>query len=217
LKEYYKSLAPQTAAVLTSLSEITKLKNFTLVGGSALSIHLQHRISEDMDFFTWFEKLDDAGTDSILKQISKSNPVKILNTYSDGMDALINNVKVTFFANNWEKLKERDLLINNSFIGSLKLITAMKLNTLSLRAKFRDYYDLYVIAKEAFDTKKIFEISLEYIPGMTKKIFSMQLPYVEDIEDESIEHLNPRYKVSLDEIRIYFDKEINKFIKNKWI
>jgi len=212
LKDYHNSLTPQTAGVLTFLSEIPNTKNFTLVGGSALSIHLQHRISEDLDFFTWFEKLETAGINSIIEQISKKHPFKILNTYSEGIDVLTDNVKVTFFANDWKKLKDRELLFKNSFIGKLELLTAMKMNTLSLRAKFRDYYDLYVIIKEVFDIQKIFDISLQYIPGMTKKIFSMQLIYVEDIEDERIEHLNPKYKVSLDEMRIFFEEEIKKII-----
>jgi len=64
--DYYNSLAQQTANVLTSLSEIPDIQNFTLVGGSALSIHLNHRISEDLDLFTWFKKLETAGTDSII-------------------------------------------------------------------------------------------------------------------------------------------------------
>jgi len=49
IKEYLK---PKTAEVLSSISEIEEIKNFTLVGGSALSIHLHHRFSEDLDFFT---------------------------------------------------------------------------------------------------------------------------------------------------------------------
>lgn len=210
--EYYNSLAPQAAKVLASLSEMTELQNFTLVGGSALSIHLKHRISEDIDFFTWFDSLDAAGTDALLKSISKKHSIKILNTYKDGLDILIDNVKSTFFANGWEKLKDRNVLDKNAYFGKMELITAMKINTLSLRATFRDYYDLYVIAKEVFDVKKIFDISLEYIPGMTKKIFALQLPYVEDIDDESIEHLNPKYKISLDEMRIFFDREVKKII-----
>jgi len=179
--EYYNSLAPQTADVLTFLSEIPELKNFTLVGGSAISIHLHHRLSEDLDFFTWLEGLEIAQTDSLLKHISKKHSFKILNTYSNGLDVLIDNVKISFFSNDWEKLKDRESLYKNSFIGKLELLSAMKVNTLSLRAKFRDYYDLFVLVQEVFDIKKILDISLEYIPGMTKKIFSMQLTYVEDI------------------------------------
>ncbi len=210
--EYYNSLALQTAKILTSLSEITELQNFTLVDGSALSIHLKHRISEDIDFFTWFDKLETAGIDTLLKSISKEHSLKILNTYKDGLDVLIDDVKVNFFANGWEKLKDRSVLDKNAYLGKIELITAMKINALSLRATFRDYYDLYVIAKEVFDVKKIFDISLEYIPGMTKKIFALQLPYIEDIDDESIEHLIPEYKVSLDEMRIFFEHEVKKII-----
>jgi len=210
--EYYNSLAPQTADVLTFLSEIPELKNFTLVGGSAISIHLHHRLSEDLDFFTWLEGLEIAQTDSLLKHISKKHSFKFLNTYSNGLDVLIDNVKITFFSNDWEKLKDREPLYKNSFIGKLELLSAMKVNTLSLRAKFRDYYDLFVLVQEVFDIKKILDISLEYIPGMTKKIFSMQLTYVEDIDDERIEHLNPRYKITLDEIRIFFEEQIKKIL-----
>jgi hypothetical protein len=212
LKNYHNSLTIQAAGVLTSLSQIPELQNFTLVGGSALSILLKHRLSEDLDLFTWFEELGKSGTDSIIKQLSKHYKVEILNTYSDGMDVLFDRVKVTFFANGWERLKEREPLSKNSFIGTLKLLTAMKVNTLSLRAKFRDYYDLFVIAKDVLDIKKIFDISINYIPGMTKKIFSMQLPYVEDIDDERIEHLNPKYKVTLDEMRIFFEEQIKMIL-----
>jgi len=39
LKDFNRSLTPLTSLILTSLSEISELSNFTLVGGSALSIH----------------------------------------------------------------------------------------------------------------------------------------------------------------------------------
>lgn len=212
LKVFEKSLTPSTAEVLTKLSEIEALENFTLVGGSALSIYLRHRISEDLDLFTWFSNLDDGNIDLILKMAAQRYDVKILNTYQSGLDVLINKVKVTFFANNWDKLKEREKLLQNSYLGKIELLTAMKMNTLSLRAKFRDYYDLYMIAQKVFDIRKILEISLQYLPGMTKKVFSMQLVYTEDIDDENIGHLKPEYDISIDEIRIYFEKEIKKIL-----
>jgi hypothetical protein len=207
-KEIGKSLAPAAADVLSSLAGIEDLKYFTLVGGSALSIYLNHRISENLDFFTWIEKLESARIDSILNNISKTHSVKIINSYADGLDISIDQVKVTFSANGWDKLKERERLLKNSYIGRLELLTAMKINTLSLRAKFRDYYDLYTITKKAYDIKKVLEIALQYIPGMTKKIFATQLVYTEDIDDENIEHLKPESDVSLDDIRMYFEREI---------
>ena len=205
-------MTPNTGNVLIALAEINELQDFTLVGGSALSIHLQHRVSEDLDFFSWYRESDYVKTELILNKISKDFSLTILNNYREGMDVKINGVKVTFQTYNWEKLKERENLLKNLFIGRLELLTAMKINTLSLRAKFRDYYDLYIIANKAFDIKKIYDISAEYIPGITRKIFAMQIVYTGDIEEENINHLKPKYNISIDDIRIYFEKEIKKII-----
>ncbi len=59
---------------------------------------------------------------------------------------------------------------------------------------------------------EIYEISAKYIPGLTKKIFAMQIIYTQDIEEEDIIHLNPRFDVSLNDIRIYFERELEKII-----
>lgn len=212
LKEFRKYLSPPTADVLTSLAEVEAIKDFTLVGESALSIHLGHRISEDLDFFSWQNELDPVKTELILNKISKVFPLSIINSYTEGLDIRVNGINITFHAYNWEKLKERENLLKSLYVGRLELLTAMKINTLSLRAKFRDYYDLYVIANKKFDIKEIFEISEQYIPGLTKKIFAMQIVYTKDIEEEDIRPLSPKYDVSLNEIRIYFEREVKKII-----
>jgi hypothetical protein len=212
LKDYKTSLSPNTAEVLLSLSKINEIKNFTLIGDSALSIYLNHRISEDLDFFSPLPSLQSAGIDNLLNEINTDRSYLILNSYTNGLDLSINGVKVTFFANNWDRLNERKILLNNSFIGNLELITAMKMNTLSLRAKYRDYYDLYILNREVFEINEIYKLALEYIPGMTKKIFSMQLIYIDDIDDEQIDHLNPKYKLSLFDIRKHFETELKKIL-----
>lgn len=47
---------------------------------------------------------------------------------------------------------------------------------------------------------------------MTKKVFGMQLTYIDDIEDENIAHLSPKYKVSIKEIQKHFEKEFYKVL-----
>ncbi len=46
-----KGLAKNTEAVLIELSELDIFDNYTFAGGLAISIYLNHRISEDPDFF----------------------------------------------------------------------------------------------------------------------------------------------------------------------
>jgi predicted nucleotidyltransferase component of viral defense system len=54
----YDYLLPKTKLVLTELSQAAAMDDYTFVGGSALSCYLHHRMSEDLDFFTWHDTAD---------------------------------------------------------------------------------------------------------------------------------------------------------------
>ncbi len=50
---FYPETLPQlTTSVLESIKDIADLQKFYLSGGTALSLQLGHRESEDLDFFT---------------------------------------------------------------------------------------------------------------------------------------------------------------------
>ena len=49
---YKETIEPKTLELLTDLQKETLLSSFNLVGGTALSLHLGHRKSIDLDFFT---------------------------------------------------------------------------------------------------------------------------------------------------------------------
>lgn len=203
-------LTDKTQLVYNSIAEFKLLNEFTFVGGSAIAFYLQHRLSEDLDFFTWQKELP-IDLQTFLREISKKHKIEIYNSSSTYLDVFIDDIKITFFANDWEVLKTyRTKCFNNIYAAELKLLSAMKINTLSLRAKYRDYYDLYVINKEIFSLKELYEHSTFYLPGMTKKVFGTVLTFIADIEDEKIEHLNPKYKVTIEDIQTHFDKEIVK-------
>ena len=53
------SLAPQTGRIIEAISRLECIKPFVLVGGTALSIQLKTRQSEDLDFMRWKESKDD--------------------------------------------------------------------------------------------------------------------------------------------------------------
>jgi len=48
-------LPPGRVEVLERLAGLPGLKSFYLAGGTAVALHLGHRISEDFDFFTQVE------------------------------------------------------------------------------------------------------------------------------------------------------------------
>lgn len=196
-------LLPKTKKVLQKLEEVEWLKHFVMAGGSALALHLAHRQSEDLNFFTyddWFLK------DKIFSITNFFGSVEILNETNSQIDFILDGVKVTFFNAKWKFLNPT-ADTEHLNIATVEQISAMKTNTMFLRAKFRDYYDLYTIAKERLSVNEIFENAKKIVAGMNFKLFSMALIYVEDIEDDTISHLNPRYDISKEEISAFF---INK-------
>lgn len=204
-------LAKNTRAVLIELSELDIFDDYTFAGGSAISIYLNHRISEDLDFFSPGEEID---TGRLLDAIKKKYPsgVKIENNSKMQLDLKIDGVKVSFNSNVWTDLDGSEHLIGNIRIAPIQLLTAMKLNAVFLRAKFRDYYDLYVINKRSFSVTEMYEIIRFYLPEINQKIFQTSLIYTEDIVDDCISHLNPEYPVTIEDISRHFEREVKKWI-----
>ena len=185
------ALALKTKNVLITLSKLEELNQFTFVGGSALSVYLKHRISEDLDFFSWENELRN---EVLLREIKNTFPkgFKIETLNKKQLNLKIEDVKITFFANNWKELKKNEKLTGSINIAPIKLLTGMKINSLFLRAKFRDYYDLYVINKEKYTVEQMYEIIKEYMPEINKKLFQTALVFTDDIQDDNIHHLKPK-------------------------
>ena len=197
-------LLPKTKALLLKMIESCSfLDKYVLVGGSALTLHLCHRKSEDLDFFT-FEDSFDFG--EILEYIKRFEKKEILNQTKEQIDLLLDGVKVTFFNGKWSFLKPTS---SGTFhLATLKQIAAMKVNVLFLRAKYRDYYDLYFLVKDVMSLKEIFKYSENIVAGITYKLFVVGLLYIDDIEDDDIGYLEPKEKISKQKIRDFFEKKI---------
>ena len=197
-------LLPKTKTLLLKMIEsCTFLDKYVLVGGSALALYLCHRKSEDLDFFTYENSFDKKEIFEYLKNFKNK---EILNQTDEQIDFLVDGVKVTFFNANWEFLKPKKIERFN--LASLEAIAAMKVNVLFLRAKYRDYYDVYFLVKKSMSIKKVFESSLDVIDGINFKLFAVALLYIDDIDDDDIEYLDPVEIVDKKEIRDFFQYKL---------
>ncbi len=203
-------LPPETAGVLSRfVKKAPFLYKYVLVGGSALAFHCKHRKSEDLDFFTYQKK--DFNKKEIRDFLSSFTEKEIVNETDEQIDLLCDRVKVTFFDAAWDFLsppteaggEEKQL-----YIADLKSLAAMKTNTLFLRARYRDYYDLYHIVKYRLTLDQVYREAKKVIQGLTEKLFYIALTYLEDIEDDSIAHLDPVESVKKEEIRLFFEAKI---------
>jgi len=197
-------LLPKTREVLGKIVDSCLfLEKYVLVGGSALTLYLCHRKSEDLDFFTFS---DDFSKEEIMEFIKHFDKKEIINQTNNQIDLLLDGVKVTFFGACWEFLKPKKQQKLN--IATLEQIAAMKVNVLFLRAKYRDYYDLYFLAKEKMGLRDIFKASEHIAEGVTYKLFVTALLYIDDIEDDDIGYLEPKEQLSKVQMRDFFEKRV---------
>lgn len=163
-------------------------RNFYLVGGTAIALHLGHRRSVDFDLFTdkKFENL------AVRKKIRKSRHFieKVIKDELDQFTIIIGGVSFTFFR---YPFKIEHKIKFNGWISLPDLLTlaAMKAYALGRRPKWKDYVDLYFILKQY----KINEIEKQaeriFSNEFNAKLFRGQLAYFEDINySEKVEFLS---------------------------
>ena len=165
-------------------------KDFGLVGGTAVAFHLGHRRSIDFDLFT--DKV--FSNQNILNKILKTSTVdRIIVNKLDELTLLIKGVKFTFFRFPYvvvyaEKL---DNVIN---MPNLLTLAAMKAFALGMRAKWKDYVDMYFIIKNCFSIDEIIKEGRKIFGNeFNEKIFRGQLAYFKDIDyAEEVEFLKGR-------------------------
>jgi len=179
-------LSPQQNELLPFISYFKR--NYFLVGGTAIALHIGHRRSIDFDLFT-YNTLN--GSLISKKVIEQPFQKQIIFTDTDQLHFLINGVKTTFFYFPYNII-HNEMLKKIISLPSLLTLSAMKAFALGRRAKWKDYIDLYFIIKDYY---KISEISLEakLIFGelFSEKLFCEQLAFHDDIDyTEPVEFIN---------------------------
>lgn len=197
-------------------------QDYVLVGGTALSLQIQHRLSEDLDFIYDAEILPMTKIKRFINSKFK-NDYKILKEDNDyQIDFFIKNVKVTFFSTGAVlvpfKVKEHSFKYKKLNIANVEIISALKMGTISNRNTIRDYYDLYYIAKHIMPLKKIFELTKDKMPNLSQIVYTESIIYADDIAQNSIANmLAPKEVVTKKDIAIFFEKELIKLKQDMFI
>ena len=153
IEQISKAMPKATFELFTEgFSNVDYIRDWTLVGGTALSIHLQHRLSEDLDFFIEKNTLDQERThiEKMITDLEKQG-YNCVTTHSnsENLEYEIEGVKVTFFSSGLKNLKSNCSSYEKIEIASIKTIIAMKMEAIiRYRTKTRDFYDIYTIGEQ---------------------------------------------------------------------
>ena len=188
------------------------LSNFFLVGGTALSLQIGHRISVDLDLFTQ-QDFDTKKTLNILNTIFE------IQNYTENTDTLNFNIKFPEKSDNIIKIdliKYSYPLINPIiYVDDIRLLSVqdiipMKLSAIAGRGSKKDFYDIYYLLKN-YTFMQMFGYFEKKFPNANKFHVLKSLEYFADAELEP----DPKTLEKSDwkKIKQTIIKETNKFIK----
>ena len=214
--DYSKSLAPHTGKVFETISRLECIKPYTLVGGTAISLQLNKRQSEDLDFMKWLTKRNEkpeVAWPTIKKELESVGEIREYEVGSfDFVSFNFEGVKLSFYAPPRKAIPtmQRIPYLNNMFIADIESIGAMKMEAMLRRSKFRDYYDIYSILKEGKDIQKMINAALEHSSHKlrTRGLLVMLTNGSRFVKEKGFEELLPVYDVTPYDIQEYIKQKL---------
>jgi len=205
-----ESLTKDTESVLEALGASGIVKDLYLAGGTALALHLGHRVSVDLD---WFSE-DFKYNVTFRKELEKLGKLSIDSESENTFNGATNGVKISFFQYPYPLISAKIKYGQNIYLAGIPDIAVMKMEAIAGRGSYKDFIDVYFILQD---------YSLEDILGFVKRKFSnidynethllKSLTYFEDVKG------TPKPKmikeVSWQKITSTMEKEVESYIKRK--
>ena len=213
-----KGLSKHTEKIFDAISNLDCIKEYVLVGGTALALQIGHRLSEDLDFMKWKSHSDMSPEvnwptiETALKTIGEvDTDVLELNH----VIFIVEGVKISFYANGMYE-KPKDLKVsqfkNNISVADKYSLGMMKVELTARRAKFRDFYDIYALTREGLSLARLVSGAQSYSGGRIKQKSLEAFLCNKDRygTDSNFQFLEPKYEISADNMEKYFVKVLQQ-------
>jgi hypothetical protein len=162
-------------------------KDFGLVGGTALALHIGHRRSLDFDLFTDKE----FSNFTVHKKIKTFAEIQISTLREPGQFTFVaGGIKLTFFQYPF-KIDYPENFEDIIKLPDIMTLAAMKAFALSRRSKWKDYVDLYFVMRVFFGLGDIIKkAETIFSTEFNEKAFRAQLAYLGEIDyTEKVEYM----------------------------
>jgi hypothetical protein len=194
--------------VLGAIADIMASYKAVLAGGTALALHIGHRESVDLDFFTGVP----FRVDSFIAAIRKSGlAFRILSEGQEHVIVAIDDIKVSLFLYDYPFIGKVSQYKGVRVAGILD-IAAMKAIAISQRGTKRDFVDMYLILQNL----PFHKIAKHMVQRFGKErvnpiLIGKSLVYFADAESNP----DPKYKgaiVEWDKVKGFFKTHVKQFV-----
>jgi len=204
-----QTIEPGTLSVLNSLMKIAELKQFSLVGGTALSLKYGHRLSIDLDLFSTENFEHEPIIESLKNNFGKAFEYR--GNYTKwGLFCQIENVKVdiVYYPHSIiqpiEKYSEIRLYHDNDLM-------AMKIQAILGRGKKKDFWDIAELLEHYSMEEMIACHKAKYPNQMLGISIPQALTYFVDAdESEEPKTIKP---ITWDNVKSIIKEKVREFLR----
>jgi Nucleotidyl transferase AbiEii toxin, Type IV TA system len=180
---HFETIKPGAFSILKELMELPALSSFQLVGGTALSLQLGHRMSDDLDLFSNIPFENEAIITALIHFFGDRYLLTSTLTNKLGIFGFIDEVKIDICRHKEELIGDIKT-VDNIRMWSLEDIAASKVNAISRRATKKDFWDI----DKLLDIFTIDEITMfykkKYLPVLAITVAHM-ITFYTDAEDSA--------------------------------
>ena len=149
-------LAAEQRPVLRQLGPVAQALRFYLGGGTAVAIHLGHRQSLDLDWFTG-QTIDDPS--ALAQEIQdRGVDLSVTSTNRRTLHGVVRGVRVSLLESRYAQLSSPMVWPDfGCAIAALDDLAAMKLLAVAQRGSKKDFLDVYALARHGLSLESMLE------------------------------------------------------------
>jgi hypothetical protein len=209
LKVHKECFPEEGWKVLRSLKDLFRKYNLKIAGGTALALHLGHRISRDLDMFTDVE----FKVESLISGIRKTGySFRIISEGEGYLTADVGGIKISFFKYDYPFV-EKPVIYRGVLIAGIHDIAAMKIIAISQKGTKRDFIDLYFVLQDI----PFHKLSCHMVKRFGKErinpvhIGKSLVYFLDANSDPEPEYVRGR-EVSWDKVKKFFKSHVKQFV-----
>jgi hypothetical protein len=190
-------------SLLAQLERTLSGTDFYLAGGTALALHLGHRRSVDLDFFS-SESFENERLLALLRQIGE---FQIRRNDPGTVTGQLEGIQVSFIQYAYPMLDPPTKPDFGPVVAGLRDIASMKLSAIMGRGSRRDFLDLYAVYQHGHSLEEIYAWFQEKYRGISYDPYHLarSLVYFLDAEEERMPVM--LWPCRWDEVKAFFIRE----------
>lgn len=208
LDELAAFLPSDTIAAWKKLAPVIP-EHLYLAGGTAITVHLRHRVSRDLDFFS--QQI--FNVDRLLDDIRSRGTFAATLATEGTINGIFESTKVQFLEASSQILLRDPLRFGGIRVAALPDLMATKLKVIQDRGALRDYFDIMVIERESGISveeglRLVIQKYQPHAPAGVLANIIRSLGYLDDVEDD------PSLPIDRSEIEDYWKQRQIELVRN---